>query len=1131
MASENTRCARRSEAIPTALVHGSSMGFQKPQPLHGRTSGPTRRSTKGQWTAEEDTILCRAVQRYKGRNWKKIAECFKDRTDVQCLHRWQKVLNPELVKGPWSKEEDDKIIELVSKYGAKKWSTIAQELPGRIGKQCRERWHNHLNPAINKEAWTQEEELALIRAHQIYGNKWAELTKFLPGRTDNAIKNHWNSSVKKKLASYLASGLTEYQGPPNSDLSNQCTISSSARRQQNSGDSGFRDGAEVEELSECSQGSAPVSCSQPDSEMGNLIPAQVSEEFKIRAEDVQQNVQSSHSSLGSKEFYAPLEEATFSVPEMTYVVSVPLNSSNHSLLHGVERSSSKACLSGTHELPSTMSPEVLQESPGLLETSKPYALGVGENHETESVPIQGSSGSQLPTSGGNILGGCDKPLDEVLISNGDCGRKKLPEAGVHRGPSLGNRVEASNIIDLDGCAGSLFCQSDVQCSEMARSLASCSLICQSDMQGSETPKHSTSCTLICDSSEMTRTLASCSHPYYPIKSSDMMEASQYQNLFTVVSPSLLCSGNGKHISRSENTEGGNISTGTQNMELVTYSYEGFVYPHGSFNSPFRVDRSEGCMVAEWDQKMEPPKPVPVEMLCSISADANETLISMDGSTAVPIEHQDSGGLFYEPPRFPSLEIPFVSCDLISSGSEAYSPLGIRQLMMSSMNCSTPYSLWDSPSHDGSPDAVLKSAAKSFICTPSILKKRQRELLSPFQERKSDKKDLNHGLFSTSSALNISDYSCLDVRFDENRSCRASVSAMDGALFSPLHYLKKKSVASPREKENLDHASRDPKDEAVLPDARSSDKDCDKSNPEDRIKQGIDGLDAHMKADTDVTIQRLQNPTGVLAEHDSNDLLLFSPPEDRNPTNGTLNSGARTLRTQLCRKLDITSNPDDINGHSESSSGDPCFSGLFSPNLGEGKHDRHLIPPLQVTYEKAGSSNNDDIENISSIFADTPSIKRGIESPSAWKSPWFMNSLLRGQKFDTDISFEEIGYFFSPGERTYDAIGLMRQLNEQSAAALAEAREVLASGDTGAADSHANERCHSVQNPLEEDNQFLDNEVENLISFPPGALIERRVLDFSGCETPGKGAEGRKPDGLGTSVSFSSPSSYLLKGCR
>ncbi|CAA3007740.1 myb-related 3R-1 isoform X1 [Olea europaea subsp. europaea] len=101
------------------------------------------------------------------------AECFKDRTDVQCLHRLQKVLNLELFKGPWSREEDEIIVDLVKKFGPKKWSTIAQYLPGRIGKQCRERWHNHLNPGINKEAWTQEEELALIHAHQIYGNKWA----------------------------------------------------------------------------------------------------------------------------------------------------------------------------------------------------------------------------------------------------------------------------------------------------------------------------------------------------------------------------------------------------------------------------------------------------------------------------------------------------------------------------------------------------------------------------------------------------------------------------------------------------------------------------------------------------------------------------------------------------------------------------------------------------------------------------------------------------------------------------------------------------------------------------------------------------------------------------------------------
>jgi myb proto-oncogene protein len=123
----------KAPTTPLESLQGDLKGKQ------GRTSGPARRSTKGQWTPEEDEVLCKAVERFQGKNWKKIAECFKDRTDVQCLHRWQKVLNPELVKGPWSKEEDNTIIDLVEKYGPKKWSTISQHLPGRIGKQCRER--------------------------------------------------------------------------------------------------------------------------------------------------------------------------------------------------------------------------------------------------------------------------------------------------------------------------------------------------------------------------------------------------------------------------------------------------------------------------------------------------------------------------------------------------------------------------------------------------------------------------------------------------------------------------------------------------------------------------------------------------------------------------------------------------------------------------------------------------------------------------------------------------------------------------------------------------------------------------------------------------------------------------------
>ena len=73
------------------------------------------------------------------------------------------MLDPRLVKGPWTKEEDVKVMELVKELGPKKWSAIADHLPGRIGKQCRERWHNHLNPDIRKDAWTPEEDAVILR--------------------------------------------------------------------------------------------------------------------------------------------------------------------------------------------------------------------------------------------------------------------------------------------------------------------------------------------------------------------------------------------------------------------------------------------------------------------------------------------------------------------------------------------------------------------------------------------------------------------------------------------------------------------------------------------------------------------------------------------------------------------------------------------------------------------------------------------------------------------------------------------------------------------------------------------------------------------------------------------------------
>ena len=580
-------------------------------------------------------------------------------------------------------------------------------------------------------------------------------------RTDNAIKNHWNSSVKKKLDSYIASGLlAQFQDLPLVGPQNQSIHSSSSRMQSSGGSNGAKGGVEAEEISECSQGSTAVGCSQSVSEMSNSA-LHTREEFQMTEESGQGQEQSSSPISCSKQYYASIEEVTLSIPEIPCELGCSSEYLEPNFSHDARISGSMECQFNSNEQPAISSFE-LGQVPSHFSGGK-------ENQDTGSIPLQTSVGLSA-SSMGNMSMGSDIQ-EHLLISEGDCCGFRFQEAETSGYFSSENLTRCTNAVDLE-CPDPLVCPS-------------------SDFE-------------IC------------------------------QSLLSV--PSVHPAIDSTFLYGTETDQLNDCSVQTQGLD-------DFIYTNDPNNSICENDTESRDLQEQPDPAKDFVKLIPVDSFGSGPSDKMYTCPSKEEKQE-NIEQQDEGALFYEPPRFPSLDIPFFSCDLIQSGSDMqqeYSPLGIRQLMMSSMTCLTPFRLWDSPSRDDSPDAVLKSAAKTFTGTPSILKKRHRDLLSPLplSERRSDKKlesDINQVFFCTSSLSK--EFSRLDVMFDGSGTNE-----------------KRNSGSFDEDKENKGHASvvgkEEGRDGPPSSDNRNSEAGFDSRNSQGKIRQGNIDVDTKTKFDSEV----------------------------------------------------------------------------------------------------------------------------------------------------------------------------------------------------------------------------------------------------------------------------------------
>jgi myb proto-oncogene protein len=164
----------------------------------------------GTWAEDEDQKLVDAVQTHGGKDWVAIAALIPGRTKIQCWKRWKDVLDPSIDRvnkrtGKWSKDEDIKLKDGVQIHGGKNWVAIAALVLGRTGEQCRARWKEVLDPSIDRAngrtgKWSAEEDSKLKDAERTHGGKnWAAISALVPGRTKIQCWNRWHDFLDPSI--------------------------------------------------------------------------------------------------------------------------------------------------------------------------------------------------------------------------------------------------------------------------------------------------------------------------------------------------------------------------------------------------------------------------------------------------------------------------------------------------------------------------------------------------------------------------------------------------------------------------------------------------------------------------------------------------------------------------------------------------------------------------------------------------------------------------------------------------------------------------------------------------------------------------------------------------------------------